>query len=302
MLSYSGRVQLIKSILFGVQTYWAQIFLIPKKIMKMIETICRTFLWTGSSEFSKKTLIAWDRICQPKAAGGLNVINMKIWNKAAVLKYLWALAMKKDAMWIRWAYTYYIKNRHIKDIHTPKVAAWVVRKIIEAKDEVMKMRTDQHSIATILESFVKHGKFQIHKAYVQMQPQFIKVEWNMQADCIFCGKAEETFDHLYFGCHSTNKLWERILKWLGHTRLIGDWNHELIWISSMAKKKECKAKMITAAFAMVVYCIWRERNSMRFNMGRYIDEVCKEIAMHIHIQGRKKIKWRPGLDFVNKLP
>ncbi|XP_009760791.1 uncharacterized protein LOC107817001 [Nicotiana tabacum] len=111
----------------------------------------------------------------------------------------------------------------------------------------------------------------------------------VQVDCIFCGKAKETFDHLYFDCHSTKKLWERILKWLEHTRLIGDWYHKLIWISSMAKKKECKAEMITAAFTMVVYCIWRERNSMRFNNGGYnIDEVCKEIAMHIHIQGRRK--------------
>ncbi|XP_019232463.1 PREDICTED: uncharacterized protein LOC109213163 [Nicotiana attenuata] len=78
MLSYSGRVQLIKSVLFGVQTYWAQIFLIPKKNMKMIETVCRTFLSTGSNEFSRKTLLAWDKICQPKSAGGLNVINMRI--------------------------------------------------------------------------------------------------------------------------------------------------------------------------------------------------------------------------------
>lgn len=31
LLSYSGRVQLIKSILFEMQTYWAQIFLLPKR-------------------------------------------------------------------------------------------------------------------------------------------------------------------------------------------------------------------------------------------------------------------------------
>ncbi|XP_019259628.1 PREDICTED: uncharacterized protein LOC109237729 [Nicotiana attenuata] len=107
------------------------------------------------------------------------------------------------------------------------------------------MREDQPSIATILESFVKQGKLQIHKAYVQMQPQFLKVEWKsihmysqihprfkchlllainqriaildrlaklgiqVQTECIFCGRAEETFEHLYFCCHNTNRLWER---------------------------------------------------------------------------------------------
>ncbi|XP_019246525.1 PREDICTED: uncharacterized protein LOC109226186 [Nicotiana attenuata] len=56
MLSYSGRIQLIKSVLFGIQTYWAKIFLLPKKIMKMIETICRTFLWTGSKCHFKESI------------------------------------------------------------------------------------------------------------------------------------------------------------------------------------------------------------------------------------------------------
>ncbi|XP_019256292.1 PREDICTED: uncharacterized protein LOC109234680 [Nicotiana attenuata] len=61
MLSYSGRVQLIKSVIFGMQTYWAQIFILPKKIMKLIETICRTYLWTGTSATSRKALIVWDK-------------------------------------------------------------------------------------------------------------------------------------------------------------------------------------------------------------------------------------------------
>nr|XP_009762850.1 PREDICTED: uncharacterized protein LOC104214824 [Nicotiana sylvestris] len=115
MLSYSGRVQLIKSVLIGIQT---------------------------------KELIAWDRICQPKATGGLNLINMKIWNKAALLKHLWALAMTKDTLWIKWAHIYYIKNRPIDEVNTPKIVAWVVRKIIEAKGEVQKLRSVQTTSLT----------------------------------------------------------------------------------------------------------------------------------------------------------
>ncbi|KAH0714742.1 hypothetical protein KY284_007647 [Solanum tuberosum] len=32
-LPYSGRVQLIKSVIFEMQTYWAQVFLLPKKVV-----------------------------------------------------------------------------------------------------------------------------------------------------------------------------------------------------------------------------------------------------------------------------
>ncbi|XP_060202354.1 uncharacterized protein LOC132630782 [Lycium barbarum] len=53
---------------------------------------------TGS-DCSKKALVAWDMIWRPKSAGGLNVLDLLTWNKAAISKLLWALAMKKDKLW-----------------------------------------------------------------------------------------------------------------------------------------------------------------------------------------------------------
>ncbi|XP_019262009.1 PREDICTED: uncharacterized protein LOC109239871 [Nicotiana attenuata] len=222
---------------------------------------------------------------------------------------------------------------------TPKAAAWVVRKIIKAREDVNQMRPGQNSLISTLENLVKQGKFQIHKAYVQMQPQFPKVTWKslhlhthihprfkfhlwlaihqrlatvdrlmkfgIQAplECVFCATNMETFEHLYFGCPKTNKLWDRVLKSLGITRQIGSWKTELNWLSRLASRKNCKAEMTTAIFTMVVYCIWHERNSIRFNKGGYnMDEICKEIAKHIHIQGRKKTKWQIELESLNNFP
>lgn len=62
LLSYAGRIQLIKAVLFGIQNYWAQIFILPKKVIKMLEAICRTYLWIGLGELSRKALISWDKI------------------------------------------------------------------------------------------------------------------------------------------------------------------------------------------------------------------------------------------------
>ncbi|OIT24320.1 hypothetical protein A4A49_65616, partial [Nicotiana attenuata] len=105
-------------------------------------------------------------------------------------------------------------------------------------------------------------------------------------DCVFCSASMEDFDHLYFGCPKTNSLWYRMLRWLGFTRQIGSWQNEILWISNQSRSKNWKAEVTTVTFAIVVYCIWRERNSIRFNKGRYnIDEVCKEMAIHIHIHG-----------------
>nr|XP_009774720.1 PREDICTED: uncharacterized protein LOC104224729 [Nicotiana sylvestris] len=59
-LAYSGRAQLIKSVLFEMQTYWAQVFLIPKKAIQLMTGICKIFFWTGSHESSRRALVAWD--------------------------------------------------------------------------------------------------------------------------------------------------------------------------------------------------------------------------------------------------
>lgn len=54
-LSYAGRATLIKSVLATIQNFWAQVFILPKKIIRFIEAICRRFLWSGSAEPTKKT-------------------------------------------------------------------------------------------------------------------------------------------------------------------------------------------------------------------------------------------------------
>lgn len=104
-LSYAGRTQLVQTVLFGVQSYfWAQLFIIPAKIIKLIEGLCRSYFW-------KKALDAWERVFCPKSARGMGLINMQIWNKATVANLCWDLANKEDKFWIRWIHTYYIEGQ-----------------------------------------------------------------------------------------------------------------------------------------------------------------------------------------------
>ncbi|XP_060190594.1 uncharacterized protein LOC132619835 [Lycium barbarum] len=101
LLSYAGRIQLIQYVVFGVQTYWSQNFVLPKRIFKMIDSICRTFLWTGSVSTCRKSRVSWAKMCTPRAAGGQNILNLYLWNQAAILKQLWVVHCKKDYLWIK---------------------------------------------------------------------------------------------------------------------------------------------------------------------------------------------------------
>lgn len=98
----------------------AQIIILPKKIMKLINSHCRIFLWTGKTCPSKRALVSWEKLCMPKVAGGKNILHICNWNKVVVAKQLWALATKADSMWIRWVHAYYIKDDIVEDCCSPR--------------------------------------------------------------------------------------------------------------------------------------------------------------------------------------
>lgn len=42
----------------------------------------------------KKTVLAWEKVCYPTSAGGLNIHDIVIWNKTAISKLLWNMSSK----------------------------------------------------------------------------------------------------------------------------------------------------------------------------------------------------------------
>lgn len=43
--------------------------------------------------------MAWKDLCLPKVAGGWNVKDIELWNKAGVCKLLWDISFKKERSW-----------------------------------------------------------------------------------------------------------------------------------------------------------------------------------------------------------
>lgn len=107
-LSFIGRLQVINSVLISFHAYWAQVFILPKHILKSIECVCRAFLWQDTYISSKPGYVS---VCKSKRHGGLGVRNERMWNFTALGKYIWAISTKQDLMWVRWVNSIYIKDR-----------------------------------------------------------------------------------------------------------------------------------------------------------------------------------------------
>ncbi|KAK4427024.1 hypothetical protein Salat_1471300 [Sesamum alatum] len=86
--SFSGQLQLIKSILLTYQTYWSSMFVLPAGVVKEIEGNLRRFLWGGTADrFIAR--VSWQQICKPVATGGLGVPSIAEAYRAFICKHLY---------------------------------------------------------------------------------------------------------------------------------------------------------------------------------------------------------------------
>ncbi|KAL0295502.1 UNVERIFIED_CONTAM: hypothetical protein Scaly_3102500 [Sesamum calycinum] len=109
-LTFAGRVQLIRSVLNTLHSYWASVFILPKGIIKILEAKIRKFLWQGSTGrgYAK---VAWEQICRPKEEGGLGFRSIMIMNQALMLKHLWKLIQPdSESIWVNWILHYRLRK------------------------------------------------------------------------------------------------------------------------------------------------------------------------------------------------
>ncbi|KAL0355414.1 UNVERIFIED_CONTAM: hypothetical protein Sradi_3988300 [Sesamum radiatum] len=87
-LSFTAWVQLIKSVLMALNTYWAMVFILPKCIIKEIEKHLQNCLWKGiaGTGYSK---VAWPQVCNPIDEGGLGVRDIQSLNLTLMSRQLW---------------------------------------------------------------------------------------------------------------------------------------------------------------------------------------------------------------------
>ena len=80
-LSKGGCLTLLQSTLSSLPTYFLSLFTIPKSVANRLEKLQRDFLWGGMGNNFKHHLVGWDKVCVPKAKGGLGVRSLVLFNK-----------------------------------------------------------------------------------------------------------------------------------------------------------------------------------------------------------------------------
>ncbi|CAH9080569.1 unnamed protein product [Cuscuta europaea] len=178
-ISYAGKLELIRSVIQGVQSFWLQVFPVPQTVLDRIVSICRIFLWGG--KFAK---VAWDDICLPKEEGGLGIHNAKIWNHALLARTLWDVHLKKDTLWVRWVNSVYLKGRTVWDFVPQTRDSQLMKRLSFIRDKIRGCFNNLNDTILGLNSRSTNGKLTSAKIY-----ELLRVKGNVRTPMSFIWKS-----------------------------------------------------------------------------------------------------------------
>ncbi|CAH9085418.1 unnamed protein product [Cuscuta europaea] len=293
-ISYAGKLELIRSVIQGVQSFWLQVFPIPQTILDRIVSICRIFLWGG--KFSK---VAWEDICLPKEEGGLGIHNAKVWNHALLSRTLWDVHMKKDTLWVKWVNGVYLQGRTVWDFIPHTRDSQLMKRLSLIRDKIRGCFNNLNDTIMGLASRASNGKLASAKVYDLLRVKgeartpmsFIwksyippKLSFNawlalrnrlptqdslgylyIVNRCDLCQGGLETIPHLFFLCPFTCRVWHHVRSWMGLRHEMSTLLSSIKWIKKTHKGSTLKAKAARIAFCATVYYIWHARNEGRFD-------------------------------------
>ncbi|XP_062075276.1 uncharacterized protein LOC133779317 [Humulus lupulus] len=288
-LSFAGRIQLINSVLLGLRNYWMYIFVLPQSVVKEVERLCRGFLWGVSGQRSKLHIPSWQKVCLPKAYGGLGFRDGSLWNRSMLAKYIWALSFKPDLLWVKWINSIYLKEKSFWNYDLKGDCSWYWRKLCHLKK--------YFSFAAISAAGMK-GKFLSSKLYnsllTQQKDEYFRTVWSrlilpkhrfmlwqvinsqlltrdnlkrlhiplISLLCPVCDGYQENHAHLFFECYLSSRLVHLIFNWLGFAAWPLDFKGWLVWLTR--DRRGTKANIVTMVFAATIYSIWTNRNICYF--------------------------------------
>ncbi|XP_028064362.1 uncharacterized protein LOC114267521 [Camellia sinensis] len=101
LLSFGGRLTLIRSVLSSLPVYYLSILKMPHSVIKTIESLRAAFLWGGSELRRKIHLVKWEEITKKRDQGGLGIRRIQDVNDYLLAKWWWRFGVEDKSLWKR---------------------------------------------------------------------------------------------------------------------------------------------------------------------------------------------------------
>jgi hypothetical protein len=100
LLSKEGRLVYVQAVMSASVVYQLLALDLDPWFYKAVDKLRRSFLWVGSGDArGGSCTVAWHLVCQPKALGGLGLLNLKWMNVALRTRWAWLSRSDSSKPW-----------------------------------------------------------------------------------------------------------------------------------------------------------------------------------------------------------
>ncbi|XP_074265640.1 uncharacterized protein LOC141588080 [Silene latifolia] len=318
-LSYAGKIQLINTVVFGIESFWCASFMLPKGVIHEIDKMCRRFLW-GYQGAHKLVFFAWQKVCRSRAQGGFDIREILSWNKTLLLRMFWRISTASPSIWVQWCQHYHLQGFDCWSVKPSQSTSTVWKALFAARDEFVGLTGSLAAAHASLQEWSRTGKLHLYQVYAIFHGRHSNLQWakptldgvvmprhamlvrmavqkglattdnlnrrglHLVNRCYLCMAAAEDHPHLFFSCSFSRAVYQTILLWLGVTRRPLCLHQELLKLSRY-RGKGWRKKRARCSLAATVYFLWQERNWRIFRgVSRTIEQVVYQIKYYVSIR------------------
>ncbi|XP_062094079.1 uncharacterized protein LOC133800127 [Humulus lupulus] len=167
------------------------------------------------------------KVCLPKAYGVLGFRNGQVWNYAILAKYMWAISVKHDLLWVKWINTIYLKGSDFWSYRLPPDTSWYWRKLCKLRGKFSWEDIKAASLSGKFQSYILYNStlsqqqvgyykevwcrlslpkhrfllWQVFNAQLLTCDNLLRFRVPLESLlCPVCGSFDESHSHLFFDC------------------------------------------------------------------------------------------------------
>ncbi|XP_074298481.1 uncharacterized protein LOC141629362 [Silene latifolia] len=175
-LTYAGKVQLINSTIFGLESFWCACLLLPKGVISEIEKACRQFLW-GSEGKRRIVFYSWSKVCRGRMQGGFDIREVLGWNKTLLLKMFWSYNHSCTSIWLKWSREYIFKQHSGWELAATACSSVIWQHILVIRDEFVTKVGTEAEAKRLFQVWATNGKLPLQEVYSIFHGTHYDLRW-----------------------------------------------------------------------------------------------------------------------------